>query len=56
MSQILDMLRKGKLSVVVYLIGIPLALVLPLLSLAMYVGLAAVWFVPDQRMERALGG
>jgi uncharacterized membrane protein len=46
---------KGKLSVVVYLVGIPLALVLPLLSLAMYVGLAAVWFVPDRRMERALG-
>jgi uncharacterized membrane protein len=47
--------RKGKLSVLVYVIGIPLALILPLASLAMYIGLAAVWFIPDRRMERALG-
>lgn len=46
---------KGKLSVVVYVVGIPLALVLPFASLALYVGLAAVWFIPDRRMERALG-
>jgi len=46
---------KGKLSVVVYVVGIPLALVLPLASLALYVALAAVWFIPDRRMERALG-
>ena len=46
---------KGKLSVVVYLVAIPVALVAPLLSLALYVGVAAVWFIPDRRMERALG-
>ncbi len=46
---------KGKLSVVAYLVAIPVAFAAPLLSLALYVGVAAVWFVPDRRMERALG-
>ena len=46
---------KGKLSVVAYAVAIPLAFAAPLLSLALYVGVAASWFVPDRRMERALG-
>ena len=46
---------KGKLSVVAYLVAIPVAFAAPLLSLALYIGVAAVWFVPDRRMERALG-
>jgi uncharacterized membrane protein len=46
---------KGKLSVVVYAFAIPIALVAPLLALALYVGVAAAWFIPDRRIERALG-
>jgi uncharacterized membrane protein len=46
---------KGKLSVGVYVVAIPLALVEPLAALALYIGIAAVWFIPDRRMERALG-
>lgn len=46
---------KGKLSLLVYVVGIQLALAVPLASLALYVGIAAVWFIPDRRMERALG-
>jgi uncharacterized membrane protein len=47
--------RKGKLSIVAYLVAIPIAFVAPVLTVAIYVGVAAIWFVPDQRMERALG-
>jgi len=45
---------KGKLSLVVYAVAIPIALVAPLLALALYAGVAAAWFIPDRRMERAL--
>jgi uncharacterized membrane protein len=48
--------RKGKLSIWAYVVAIPIALVAPALSVAIYVGVAAIWFVPDRRMERALGG
>ena len=47
--------RKGKLSIVAYLGAIPMALVAPFASVAIYVAVAAIWFVPDRRMERALG-
>ncbi len=45
---------KGKLSPVVYLAGIALAWVSPWLSLAAYTAVAAVWLVPDRRVERFL--
>jgi uncharacterized membrane protein len=45
---------KGKLSPVAYLAAIPLAFWEGRLSLALYVLVAAIWFVPDRRIERAL--
>jgi uncharacterized membrane protein len=47
--------RKGKLSIVAYLVAIPVAFIAPFASVAIYVAVAAIWFVPDRRMERALG-
>jgi uncharacterized membrane protein len=47
--------RKGKLSIVAYVVAIPIALIAPLVTVAIYVGVAAIWFIPDRRMERALG-
>lgn len=46
--------RKGKLSIVAYVLAIPLAFVHPALSWAVFIALAAWWFVPDRRMERAV--
>ena len=46
---------KGRISLAAYLIAIPVALVMPLLSFTIYVLVAAIWFIPDRRMERALG-
>jgi len=45
---------KGKASSLAYLVAIPLAFVSCWLSLAIYGGVAVVWFVPDLRIERAL--
>ena len=44
--------RKGKLSIVFYAIGIVLAFVYQPLADAMYVLVAAMWFIPDRRIER----
>jgi uncharacterized membrane protein len=46
---------KGKFSVAAYLTALPIAFVLPWLSYAIYVVVAVIWFVPDTRIERALG-
>jgi TMEM175 potassium channel family protein len=44
--------RKGKISVVIYAIAIPLAFVEWWLAFALYALVAAMWFVPDRRIER----
>ncbi len=44
--------RKGKLSPVLYCIAIPLAFVSPWLACAIYVLVAAIWLIPDRRIER----
>jgi uncharacterized membrane protein len=45
---------KGKISLVFYLAGIPLAFAHAGLSLALYVAVALLWLVPDRRFERLL--
>ena len=46
--------RKGPLSVLLYASAIPLAFANHWISLAIYVGVAIGWLVPDKRIERAL--
>ncbi len=45
---------KGKASVVVYLIAIPLAFVNSWLACGLYVLVAVIWLVPDRRIEKTL--
>jgi uncharacterized membrane protein len=45
---------KGKISVVIYLIAIPLAFVDSRLSCAIYVLVAVMWLIPDRRIEKTL--
>jgi uncharacterized membrane protein len=45
---------KGKLSPVLYLLGIISSFVLPWLAGAIYVAVALMWLVPDRRIERSL--
>jgi uncharacterized membrane protein len=42
---------KGKLSLATYVVAVPLAFVSPWISLALYVAIAVMWFVPDRRIE-----
>jgi uncharacterized membrane protein len=45
---------KGKASVLIYLLAIPLAFVRPWLACALYVVVALVWFAPDPRIEKTI--
>jgi uncharacterized membrane protein len=45
---------KGKASPILYIAGIALAFVAPLLSIALYSLVAVMWLVPDRRIEKAL--
>jgi uncharacterized membrane protein len=47
---------KGKLSPVIYVLGILLALAQPWAGLALYSLVAIIWLVPDRRIERHLEG
>jgi uncharacterized membrane protein len=45
---------KEWLSLVIYAVGIGAAFISPYLGFAFYCVVAAMWFIPDRRMERAL--
>jgi uncharacterized membrane protein len=45
---------KGKISIVIYLVAIPLALVKWWLACALYVLVAIMWLIPDRRIEKTL--
>jgi uncharacterized membrane protein len=47
---------KGKISIVIYAAAIPLACIVPLVACALYVLVAVIWFIPDRRIERVIGG
>jgi uncharacterized membrane protein len=42
---------KSKASLLIYALAIPLAFVRPWIALLLYVAVAAVWFIPDRRIE-----
>ncbi len=44
---------KGRISIVCYAAAIPLAFLSPWISNGLYVVVAAIWFIPDRRIERA---
>jgi uncharacterized membrane protein len=46
--------RKGTLSMLLYVVAIPLAFASHWISLAIYVAVALVWLIPDSRIERAM--
>src|SRR5215470_5061731 len=46
--------RKGKISLALYVVAIPLAFVRTWLADAIYVIVALIWFIPDPRIERRL--
>jgi uncharacterized membrane protein len=45
---------KGKISMVIYLVAIPLAFVRSWLACALYILVAIMWLVPDRRIEKTI--
>jgi uncharacterized membrane protein len=45
---------KGNVSIGIYVIGLALTFVHPLLGLAAFAAVAVIWFIPDRRIERVL--
>jgi TMEM175 potassium channel family protein len=43
---------KGKISILIYLVAIPLAFFRPWLACSLYVLVAVMWLIPDRRIER----
>ena len=46
---------KEKISMVIYLLAIPLAFVRPWIACSLYILVAVTWLVPDRRIERTIG-
>ena len=46
--------RKGKLSLVAYMVSVPVAFVAPIASCVLFVIVAMIWLVPDKRIEAVL--
>ena len=46
--------RKGRVSWILYLVALPVSFIQPWLAEATYVFVAAMWLVPDRRVERQL--
>jgi len=45
---------KGKASLAIYLVAVPLAFASALAAFVLYVAVAVVWLVPDRRVEKVL--
>jgi uncharacterized membrane protein len=46
--------RKGKLSLVLYIVAFGFSFVMPWISVGLFVTVALIWFIPDRRIERVL--
>ena len=44
--------RKGQITIVAYLLAIPIAFFWPLAAVAIYVAVALMWLIPDKRFEQ----
>ena len=55
LAQALGRNAKGAVSGLLYAAGVAIAFVVPYLALALYAFVAAIWFIPDLRIERRIG-
>ena len=47
---------KGKISLAIYALAAPVALLQPKVAAGLYIVVALIWFVPDRRIEKVLAG
>jgi uncharacterized membrane protein len=45
---------KGKVSLALYVVAFACSFVVPWVSVALFVTVALIWFIPDRRIERVL--
>ncbi len=45
---------KGKLSLLLYVLGILFSFVQPMIGLALYATVSVIWFIPDRRIEKKI--
>jgi uncharacterized membrane protein len=48
--------RKGRITILAYLLAIALAFLWPYAAVAIYIAVAAIWLVPDKRFEALIDG
>jgi uncharacterized membrane protein len=46
--------RKGRISLVLYIVALAFAFIVPWVSVALFVSVAIIWIVPDRRVERVI--
>ncbi|MFV0246933.1 MAG: TMEM175 family protein [Mycoplasmatales bacterium] len=46
--------KKEIVSIILYLTGMVMSLIVPILSLLIYFGVATIWVVPDKRIEKSI--
>lgn len=46
--------NKGKLSVIIYAVAIPLCFLHPYIGCILYIGVAIIWLMPDKRIEKEI--
>jgi TMEM175 potassium channel family protein len=46
--------RKGKISLAAYVLALACSFVLPWFSVALFLAVAIIWFIPDRRVERVI--
>ncbi|TRX42812.1 TMEM175 family protein [Flavobacterium restrictum] len=46
--------KKGKISLVCYILAIPLAFFSPIISGILYISVALIWIIPDKRIENQI--
>jgi uncharacterized membrane protein len=46
--------KKGKISMLCYILAIPLAFVSPWISGLLYITVALIWVIPDSRIEKQI--
>jgi uncharacterized membrane protein len=46
--------KKGMVSLIIYVLGIGLSFIQPLIGFSLYIVVAVIWFIPDKRIEKKL--
>jgi len=46
--------RKGTISILLYIVGVLISFIYPIVSLCLYILVAIIWLIPDSRIEKKL--